>query len=168
VCARAIRSDHCLEDPIWQLPNPLLVILLLSLVDGSQMSGSSPTFGLFQQAPRSQGQSPLGEVRGFGNIKGGGIATTPSTRWSWTISGEHDQGAELTECIHGKREASPREKSSNTVAPTPMCSFGASSGCRGSSGGDRWHRGCHRTSQGIRPTYICPCSKDLGQPCRCT
>jgi hypothetical protein len=100
--------------------------------------------------------------------RGGGIATTPSTRWSWTISGEHDQGAELTECIHGKREASPQEKSSNTVAPTPMCSFGASSGCRGSSGGDRWHRGCHRTSQGIRPTYICPCSKDLGQPCRCT
>jgi hypothetical protein len=27
---------------------------------------------------------------------------------------------------------------------------------------------CHRTSQGIRPTYRCPCPKDLRQPCRCT
>jgi hypothetical protein len=26
---------------------------------------------------------------------------------------------------------------------------------------------CDRTSQGIRPTYSCPCPKDLGQPCRC-
>jgi chromosome segregation ATPase len=25
-----------------------------------------------------------------------------------------------------------------------------------------------RTSQVIRPTYICPCSSDLRQPCRCT
>jgi hypothetical protein len=25
-----------------------------------------------------------------------------------------------------------------------------------------------RTSQGIRPTYSCPCPKDLRQPCRCT
>jgi hypothetical protein len=29
-------------------------------------------------------------------------------------------------------------------------------------------KGCHRTSQGIRPIYRCPCPKDLGQPCRCT
>jgi hypothetical protein len=27
---------------------------------------------------------------------------------------------------------------------------------------------CGRTSQGIRPTYRCPCPKDLGQLCRCT
>jgi hypothetical protein len=27
---------------------------------------------------------------------------------------------------------------------------------------------CHGTSQSIRPTYICPCPKDLGQPCRFT
>jgi hypothetical protein len=26
---------------------------------------------------------------------------------------------------------------------------------------------CHETSQGIRPTYICPCPKDLRQSCRC-
>jgi hypothetical protein len=26
---------------------------------------------------------------------------------------------------------------------------------------------CHGTSQGIRPTYSCPCLKDLGQSCRC-
>jgi hypothetical protein len=25
---------------------------------------------------------------------------------------------------------------------------------------------CHGTSQDIRPTYRCPCPKDLGQPCR--
>jgi hypothetical protein len=29
-------------------------------------------------------------------------------------------------------------------------------------------KNCHGTSQGIRPTYRCPCPKDLGQPCRCT
>jgi hypothetical protein len=27
---------------------------------------------------------------------------------------------------------------------------------------------CDGTSQGIRPTYSCPCPKDLGQLCRCT
>jgi transposase InsO family protein len=27
---------------------------------------------------------------------------------------------------------------------------------------------CDGTSQGIRPTYNCPCPMDLGQPCRCT
>jgi hypothetical protein len=27
---------------------------------------------------------------------------------------------------------------------------------------------CDGTSQVIRPTYSCPCPKDLGQPCRCT
>jgi hypothetical protein len=27
---------------------------------------------------------------------------------------------------------------------------------------------CDGTSQGIRPTYSCPCPKDLEQPCRCT
>jgi hypothetical protein len=27
---------------------------------------------------------------------------------------------------------------------------------------------CDGTSQGIRPTYSCPCPKDLGQPCRFT
>jgi hypothetical protein len=27
---------------------------------------------------------------------------------------------------------------------------------------------CDGTSQGNRPTYSCPCPKDLGQPCRCT
>jgi hypothetical protein len=27
---------------------------------------------------------------------------------------------------------------------------------------------CDGTSQGIRPTYSCPCPKDLGQPFRCT
>jgi hypothetical protein len=27
---------------------------------------------------------------------------------------------------------------------------------------------CDGTSQGIRPTYSCPCPKDLGQPYRCT
>jgi hypothetical protein len=27
--------------------------------------------------------------------------------------------------------------------------------------------GCHRTSQGIRPTYRCPCPEDLQQSCRC-
>ena len=27
---------------------------------------------------------------------------------------------------------------------------------------------CDGTSQGIRPTYSCPCPTDLGQPCRCT
>jgi hypothetical protein len=27
---------------------------------------------------------------------------------------------------------------------------------------------CHVTSQGIRPTYGCPCPKDLRQSCRCT
>jgi hypothetical protein len=27
---------------------------------------------------------------------------------------------------------------------------------------------CDRTSQVIRPTYICPCPTDLRQPCRCT
>jgi hypothetical protein len=26
---------------------------------------------------------------------------------------------------------------------------------------------CHETSQVIRPTYICPCPKDLRQSCRC-
>jgi hypothetical protein len=77
--------------------------------------------------------------------KGGRITTSPSTRWPWTVSGEHDQGAELTECIHGKREAPPRAKSSNTVAPTPTCSFGASTGCRGISGGDRWHGDCSKS-----------------------
>ena len=37
--------------------------------------------------------------------------------------------------------------------------------------GDPWgllDAACDGTSQGIRPTYSCPCPKDLGQPCRCT
>jgi hypothetical protein len=29
-------------------------------------------------------------------------------------------------------------------------------------------RPCDGTSQGIKPTYSCPCPKDLGQLCRCT
>jgi hypothetical protein len=32
----------------------------------------------------------------------------------------------------------------------------------------RGGRVCDGTSQGIIPTYSCPCPKDLGQPCRCT